>query len=513
MSRTRGRLLPVLAASFAMSGVGACGGDDTTTTDDGGVDGTHDADTAFDADAEVDEGPDADADEGADADADADADVDEGTDADADTDEGADADADAGPPVPPSWGTPVPLGADPATDPQAAIDDAGNATVVFERDSGGFESVWALRYEVSSSAFGASVLLETDDTRYAASPDVGMDGAGTAVAIWAMTRTGSPTSGTDLYASERPAAGAWTSPAGIEAESSNTLYGFLGAGRGGSAIAVWVGGRHVSAARFVVGDGWQTEVVLRPAGTASVVYPRVALNDAGDAVAVWTENDGGRTIWSSRFSAAGGTWTAAERLDTIDTADAQYPRPALAADGTALVVWEQDDAAGRASVWANRFDVTGGAWVGAAVVESETRHADRPVLAMDGTGNATCAWVHDLSRLWAVRWDAGTRSWGAPAELATGVASSSDFTDHDRLNIASDSAGNVTVLFETGTGDGLASVRFDAASAAWTTPVAVLVGRGDLRTRSFAMNAAGVALLAWTEDGGSGSRLWAVRLE
>lgn len=329
-------------------------------------------------------------------------------------------------------------------------------------------------------------------------------------------RTSSPTSGLDLWASSYDATGpGWGTGAIIEAETTGILFSFVAMNVTGTAIAVWRVGRRVSAARYQPTGGWQSPMELTAISSGSIVWPRVAINAGGDAVAVWTQNDGGRTIWSSRLTGSSGAWSTPERLDIIDTEDAQYPRPVLAGDGTALVVWEQRDAGGRASVWMNRYDPSGAAWDGAAVIEMESAHTDRPVIAMDGTGNATCVWVHDSSRLWANHYDASSETWGAtPVEIATGVASSSDFTDHDRLNIGSDSAGNVVVIWEeTATGDTLMSARYDAAGAAWDAPVAAAAGRTSVLKRAFAMNASGVATLTWTENDGSSTDLWGLRLE
>lgn len=429
-----------------------------------------------------------------------------------------DAGTDAGPPPPPAWGTPVLLETASASprNPRVAMDNAGNATVTFDQQSAGVSSIFAVRFEISSSTFAAPTLLETDDVRYAGNVGVGMDGPGNAIAAWVMRRTSSSSSGLGVWASRYDATGpGWGTGATIEAETRNVFYPFVAMNVAGTAIVVWRIGWRVLAARYQPTGGWQTPVELTAIGSGSIVYPRVALNAGGDAVAVWTQNDGGRTIWSSRLTGSSGAWSTSARLDIIDTEDAQYPRPVLAADGTALVVWEQRDAGGRASVWANRYDPSGAAWDGAAVIEAESAYTDRPVIAMDGAGNATCVWVHDTSRLWANHYDAISGTWGAtPVEITTGVASSSDFTDHDRLNIGSDSAGNVIVIWEEmPAGDALMAAHYDAAGAAWGAPVAAAPGRMTITQRAFAMNASGVATLTWIETDSSGTNLWGVRFD
>jgi hypothetical protein len=258
---------------------------------------------------------------------------------------------------------------------------------------------------------------------------------------------------------------------------------------------------------------WDMPLVVAPSGSGSVVYPRVGVNDSGSAIAVWTRNDGGRTIEASLFT--GVSWSAPVRLDVIDGEDSQYPRPVIASDGTILVVWAQDDARGDHSVWSTRYDPRAGRWSTATTIETVRTHTDRPVIAMDAAGNAVCVWVHGFRSIWEARYDAMTASWGAPREiLARGVASATDLTDNDRLNIASDAAGNITVVWEQddGSGEALWSMRYDAMSRAWGPPSGIATGRGNVMDRDLAITPSGVVTLVWSERGTSDD-IFALRFE
>jgi len=429
--------------------------------------------------------------------------------ADADS---ADAAPDAAVPLPRSWGSPL-LIARNAGGPRVATDDDGNATVTFVQAVADRASARTARFDAALGRFGPTINLEDEDMRYAGLVDIGVSGSGSATAIWALTRTAVPTSTTDLFTSRRSLpAGDWSMPALVE-EGGRVNYPFLEVSRAGTGFAIWSYRGSISAARHTATGMWDMPLVVAPSGSGSVVYPRVGVNDSGSAIAVWTRNDGGRTIEASLFT--GVSWSAPVRLDVIDGEDSQYPRPVIAPDGTILVVWAQDDARGDHSVWSTRYDPRAGRWSTATTIETVRTHTDRPVIAMDAAGNAVCVWVHGFRSIWEARYDAMTASWAAPREiLARGVASATDLTDNDLLNIASDASGNVTVIWvqDDGSGEALWSMRYDATSRSWGTPSGIATGRGNVMKRDLAITPSGVVTLVWSERGATDD-VFALRFE
>ncbi len=84
--------------------------------------------------------------------------------------------------------------------------------------------------------------------------------------------------------------------------------------------------------------------------------PQIAMNAAGDAVAVWEQYDGSRTnAWANRYTAGKG-WGVPQLIETDNAGDASSPQITLDGDGNALALWLQDDGA-RDNVWANRYVV------------------------------------------------------------------------------------------------------------------------------------------------------------
>jgi hypothetical protein len=68
----------------------------------------------------------------------------------------------------------------------------------------------------------------------------------------------------------------------------------------------------------------------------------VAIDDSGNAAAVWTQYDGFYVnIWASQFTKATSTWSTAEKLENA-ALDAVMPSVDMSAGG-AQVIWTQSD--------------------------------------------------------------------------------------------------------------------------------------------------------------------------
>ena len=100
------------------------------------------------------------------------------------------------------------------------------------------------------------------------------------------------------------------------------------------------------------GGGWNVPAGLDDhlsiAG-ADAYDPQVALNEAGDAVVVWGQVDGGGNDQIYKAELHGGSWSSPAGLtDHLSVAGtgAHDPQVALNAAGNAVVVWQQDNGAG-----------------------------------------------------------------------------------------------------------------------------------------------------------------------
>ena len=145
-----------------------------------------------------------------------------------------------------------------------------------------------------------------------------LDRTGNAVAVWERDE-GTNLVGTEVVqAATRPAGGGWGAPVDVSAPTqaawSYSADPQLALDQAGDAVAVWAGGPSgadpvVQAASHPAGSAsWQAAVDLSaPSQTAE--RPQVALDQAGDAVAVWQHaSDAITVVQAASRPAATGVW-------------------------------------------------------------------------------------------------------------------------------------------------------------------------------------------------------------
>src|SRR3990172_679861 len=279
----------------------------------------------------------------------------------------------------------------------------------------------------------------------------------------------------------------------------------------GDAIVVWVqyGDRmDIWANRYVVGEGWGTpEVIDANADDARV--PDVAMDDAGNAVAVWyqVDREGDVTridVWANRYGVGEG-WGAAVRIGVDNLGYAMFPSVAVDAAGNAIAVWEQEleqPGGPGDQVWANRY-VVGEGWEGATLLESyEEGNAAAPRVRSSRSGTALAAWSQQdtvigtcsCSTLWARLYQPGS-GWGAPERISGPLAG---------FDLAIDDSGSAIAawsewLFEGGAETGIAvRARRYQEGVGWgpVTPFEGVYGVSDV---SVGMNAAGRGFVLYQE--------------
>ena len=136
----------------------------------------------------------------------------------------------------------------------------------------------------------------------------------------------------------------------------------------GNALAVWFqsdGTRYnIWSNRYAVSTKtWGSPTLIETDDTGDALFPQIAMNASGNAIAVWYQSSNSSyKIYSNRYTASTGTWNTAEQIESNDSADAYIPRVAMDAFDNALVVWYQNDSAQPPSIWANRYTDNTGTW-------------------------------------------------------------------------------------------------------------------------------------------------------
>jgi hypothetical protein len=169
----------------------------------------------------------------------------------------------------------------------------------------------------------------------------------------------------------------------------------------------------VYAARFAPLTGWSLAQMPTPFGRGAH-RPQIACDANGNAFAVWEETDGNRvTFWSARYTAGSG-WGPPTQISTAEVfvlfppnVPSENVQVAVDPDGNALAIWSQDDGA-RLNIWSNRY-VVGLGWRGALQLQSsELGDATAVRIGFDASGNALAVWQKsDGSRtnIWANRFE------------------------------------------------------------------------------------------------------------
>src|SRR3972149_5060973 len=237
----------------------------------------------------------------------------------------------------PGWGAAVSLESNnlDAVFPQVAVDPRGNAIAVWRQFDGNIDNLTANRY-VAGLGWTGEVLIEAEDAGGANQPQIALDPPGNAMVVWRQSN------GTrDSIMANRHVAGvAWGTPVYVETDDAgNAGYPQVDADPAGNAVAVWHqsdGTRtNIWANRYAVGAGGGTAGGMETDTAGAASAPQVAVNAAGNAVAVWYQSDGTRTnIWANRY-AVGAGWGTAERIETDNAGGASDPQVAVDAAGDA----------------------------------------------------------------------------------------------------------------------------------------------------------------------------------
>ncbi|WP_287410087.1 hypothetical protein [Oceanithermus sp.] len=197
-----------------------------------------------------------------------------------------------------SWIGPSPLGDTNAINAKVVLNDAGDAVVVWQQSDGTNEQIY------KAERRGGAWTTPSDPADHlslagtaASGPQVALNDAGDAVVVWQQ----SDGTNIQIYKAERRG-GAWTTPS--DPADHLSLAGTAASGPqvalndAGDAVVVWEqrdgsNGQIFKAERR--GGAWTTPRDLADhlslAGT-DARQPQVALNDAGDAVVVWEQLGG-----------------------------------------------------------------------------------------------------------------------------------------------------------------------------------------------------------------------------
>lgn len=397
-----------------------------------------------------------------------------------------------------------------ARNPQVALDDSGRGIAVWEQFQGGRYKIWANRYE--GSGWGTPGLIELDSGGAALSPQVAINDAGQAFAVWQQDSGAR----NNIWANRFDNGGWGTAELIQEDQAGDASAPQIAINDDGQALAVWQqsngSGLKIWANRFN-GSVWGTEVMIQPsedAGSGNVVtssLPKIVLDTNGRGLAVWLEsNEVSASVWANRFD--GTNWGEAEQIQVNPGADAQSPQIAITSDGEAIAVWAESDGF-RDNIWANRFN--GNSWGTAELIETDNAGtASAPQIALDDGGLAVAAWQQfdgSVLNIMANRFENG--AWGGAELIETDGANSGR-----KPQVALDANGRALAVWEQFDGAQFRvwANRFDGDS--WGEPELIETATGgSASVPQVALDAEGHGLSVWHQFDGARDNIWANRFE
>ncbi len=270
-------------------------------------------------------------------------------------------------------------------------------------------------------------------------PQLAVNPSGAAVVVWENTSTSSPRA-PFVEAASRPAwsarwrSAARISPAGIEAD-----YPAVGIDARGQATVIWTavhGGefRVQSAVKSITHGSWSSPVTLA-AAPGWLLWPQIAVDRRGDAVAAWLccakgsgpQSGVHHTVLAASRPTRRHSWRSPVQLGSEyephgqGSASFEFPGPrvAISARGRAVVVWQHKDHRKVIAEAAFKPDASG--WRSAEPISRQA--ALEPHIGMDARGDATALWQGPNGSVVTARRSASGRGWSTPQELAKGSPS------------------------------------------------------------------------------------------
>ena len=296
--------------------------------------------------------------------------------------------------------------------PKVAMDPDGNAIAVWAEVVNGRPIVYSDQFIFDSFWTGPTVIQSSSD--YAGSPQIAFDSFGNAVTIWALGDI--VTLKSSMSADYRAAGSGWGQEIPISERTGYVSFPDLAVNADGEAIAVWwqVDGntKSIYANHYTPGTGWGAAAPVKSNiiifDILPTVGPRVAMDSAGNAVAVWQESEGigtptiNRYMYSSRYTPESG-WETAELVGSCGDWEDCKPNIDMDPNGNATAIWQKSDqTGGRRSIYTKHY-ILGSGWdVEAAYIGGGRLNATDPKVAVDEQGRASAIWLQYDGSYWNV---------------------------------------------------------------------------------------------------------------
>jgi len=388
-----------------------------------------------------------------------------------------------------------------------AIDDLGNSSIVWSENTTSY-NMFSKRFDIGSG-WGPNVPL---DMSVGVEPKVAFDAAGNAICVWIEFVDTNPFD--RIVVSYYSPVSGWSSAQVIEEISSYIVNLDLVMNKNGQAIMTWFDYTSTSlklqSKHYDPDNGWGVSLSIHNSDNGAFDF-NIAINDEGEALAVWSENEGAHE-WSrvSNYSPSSG-WATPVLIVDDDMNDIIWPAVVTDGSGGFFTIWEEISPFHRKLLF-RQFNKESGWGTVETVVEGEL--VSYPRLAFSDSGDVLVAWVQQnvfgIDSIWVKNYSL-SYGWNSPIMIAT------DSIITEGLNIAMDQAGNALAVWSQVeldyTNSKIWANRF-IKNQGWGSPG--LIQKIEAESAGFpeiVMNPAGIASAVWLQHDGTSNNIWLNRYE
>lgn len=287
-----------------------------------------------------------------------------------------------------------------ALDPKIAFISYGEAMAVWsQHDKNGNSYINANHYYLGSG-WDKPVLLNANSGNHSYQSKIAADSSGNAIAVWIQ--------GYSLYASRYTDSSGWSPIFSLENSNGDVEDIQIASDNDGNAFVIWnqrkqshYGTTSIYVNRYSVGSGWSGAILLENSDK-NAYNPQIAFDSDGNAIAVWKQYDknGNCGIYASNYTLGDG-WSKAVLIKGSNKG-ASNPHIALDNKGNAIAVWQQKDSSNHWSIYASRY-VAGSGWGKITLLENGDGDAKNPKIDIDNNGNAIVVWEQtDSNGHWSI---------------------------------------------------------------------------------------------------------------
>ncbi|HEY6891484.1 MAG TPA: PKD domain-containing protein, partial [Solirubrobacter sp.] len=378
--------------------------------------------------------------------------------------------------------------------PRAAM-APGGATVVAWQELADGEPITRAAYREPGGSFVTTTIdLTTTEVGY--QPSVAISPKGTAIVAWAQKDDAGKWR---VAASVRPAGGSWGAAQILSGPGTNPPEPVVAIGGNDEAWLLWhrtpLSAEIVEGVRRPPNGGWGSVESLSSTGPAS--KPRLVMDQAGNATAVWISN----TELVSSVRPAGGAWSL-PTSPSDSTTSADYPDLAVGTQGRVAVVWKRlyPISETRAA-----YRDQGGAWSDSTKIGSVSFYTgDAPTVAIDPLGGITATWSMGFNI------DVNSRLPGGAWAPTTANISVGSYSDAYAPRVVGGPSGEVIIAWHATAAQGgnRIQVRVRDPSGGWGV---IQDPAGETASSAtIAMDGQGNAFVAWAVVGGIRGRAYDV---